>query len=167
MDRVVASSYHFYHQLLLFHLTLPRSLWLYSFWLTFLSLCWVLKVLPKKISIVISIVSSSIYIMKSPRCGFLLWYLLIFDNSLFQLPARPPGSFEAIKHDISGEVKVFHLWLAATLLHFSKKQMEFSKSPCVSKLGLWPIFYFLSVGDQYLVWVAIHFFKKYFAWVKP
>ena len=76
----------------------------------------------------IRIASISIYIMKSSRSGFLQWCLLIFDTSLFHLSLRLPGSLEAIIHNISGEVKVSCLWLAAALLHFSKKLRNFPNS---------------------------------------
>ena len=64
-------------------------------------------------------------LIKSSRSGSLLLCLLIFDASLFYLSVRPPGSFEAIIHNILVGFKVFHLWLTATLLHFSKKLRNF------------------------------------------
>ena len=57
----------------------------------------------------ISIVSFSIYIMKSSRSGSHLWCLLIFGSSLFHLSIRPAGSFEVIIHIISDDFKVFYL----------------------------------------------------------
>lgn len=48
--------------------------------------------------------------------------------------------------------------LAATLLHFRKKPWNFLNPFWVSGLDLWPIFYFLSGGGQYSVWVSVHLF---------
>ena len=105
----------------------------------------------------ISVIFSSIYIMKSSRSGCLLWCPLIFDTSLFHLSVRLPGSFETIIHSISGEFKVFHLWLAAALLQFSKKLWNFL-NPLSLQTWYVAVFYFLSAGGQYPVWVAIHLF---------
>ena len=41
---------------------------------------------------------------------------------------RPPQSFEAIMHNISGEFRVFHLWFSCNTRALQKKAMEFSKS---------------------------------------
>ena len=128
IDSVVAASYNFYHQLQLFHLTLSRSLWLYSFWLAFFSVLSSESASQENNGSLISIVSS-IYIMKSSRSGSLLWCLLIFGTCLFHLSVRPSGSFQAIMQNMSAEFKVFHLWLTAILLHFSRKPLNFLNFP--------------------------------------
>ena len=91
----------------------------------------------------ISIVPSSIYIMKSSRSGSLLWCLLIFHTFLFHFFVRPPGSFEAITQYTSVEVKVSHPLISCNTPALQQKTMGFSKSSWVSKLDLCPVFYFL------------------------
>lgn len=68
-------------------------------------------------------------------------------------------------YQVSSECSISDL--AATLLHFRKKPWNFLNPFWVSGLDLWPIFYFLSVGGQYSVWVSVHLFWEVLYPSKP